>query len=103
MSGSHDLSELLDAIQEGSLRRVSSALSKNPELIEEKDQHDLCPLHWACIAGSVGVVNTLLSVGADPVSLRSSSRGIATTSRTAFSRRARDGVLKRSHGKDQKD
>ena len=52
------------AASKGSVIVVETLLFQEDITIEVKDSTGRTPLHWACVAGSVGVVTRLLQYGA---------------------------------------
>ncbi len=57
--------EIHVAAQKGHLSRIKELLSKDPELLNFRDENGRTPLHWACREGYERVVEYLINEGAD--------------------------------------
>lgn len=64
--GSVSSQDLYEAVANGDLVLVKDLLTKNPELLNEKNDDELTPLNLACERGQAGVTDFLLKQGADP-------------------------------------
>lgn len=58
--------ELISAAQANDAARVSELLDRQPELVAFRDETDWTPLHWMAANRYPGMVELLLSRGADP-------------------------------------
>lgn len=58
--------DLKAAVQAGDEEVVERLLRQGAEGINELDEHDHAPLHWAVFGGYVEIVRLLLEHGADP-------------------------------------
>jgi len=57
--------EIHDAARNGDLDAVKTIIAENTNMINEKDDRDCTPLHFACDAGQMDMVRFLLANGAD--------------------------------------
>jgi len=64
-AGSAEAQDILDAVKSGDLAKAKTIVEKDPSQVRTKDKVGNTPLHHAAIAGSVPMVEWLLSKGAD--------------------------------------
>lgn len=51
--------------QMGDVQAIKNLLEDNPQLVNERDDQDVTPLHWAAINAHIGACRLLLDEGAD--------------------------------------
>jgi acyl-CoA-binding protein len=56
---------IFDWLKEGKIEHVSSMLSVNPSLIDQRDENEMALIHWAADRGDTSMINLLAKKGAD--------------------------------------
>lgn len=51
--------------QMGDVKAIQNLLEDNPHLVNERDEQNVTPLHWAAINAHIGACRLLLDEGAD--------------------------------------
>lgn len=60
------LQSLVGGVRAGDLDKVKAVLAQNSKLLDQKDGTGLTPLHYAASSGRLGVLEFLVSAGANP-------------------------------------